>query len=69
MTRQEHLAWCKRRALDILKTGNISEAAASFMSDMGKHEETQNPLTAPLIMNALMTNNANKMKECIEGFN
>jgi len=71
MTRQEHLNWCKKRALDILKTGNVGEAGASFLSDMGKHEETArgHEITGALIMRELMHGNKESMKKCIEGFN
>ena len=40
MTRSEHLAWCKTRALEYCKVGNIDDALASMLSDLGKHPET-----------------------------
>lgn len=71
MNRQEHLAWCKRRALEYLKTGDIQQCAASFMSDMNKHEETAKgmELTNMLIMHELFRPNVESMKKCINGFN
>ena len=39
-TRAEHLAWCKARALEYVELGELSQALASFMSDLGKHPET-----------------------------
>jgi len=41
-TRDEHLAWCKKRALEYVDSGNFKEALASMLSDLGKHPETQN---------------------------
>lgn len=41
MTREEHLAWCKERALEYLDRGEIKEAVTSMLSDLGKHEETR----------------------------
>lgn len=42
-TREEHLAWCKKRALEYLDHGDIQGAFSSFASDMGKHPETKIP--------------------------
>jgi Tfp pilus assembly protein PilF len=41
MTRQEHLDWCKKRALEYLDQGDVANAVTSMMSDMSKHEETR----------------------------
>ena len=38
MTREEHLEWSKARALEYLP-GDPEQAAASFVSDLGKHDE------------------------------
>lgn len=71
MTRQEHLQWCKNRALELLNLGDISQAAASFMSDMRKHPETESgiELVKALIMMELMSPNKESMRRCINGFN
>jgi hypothetical protein len=37
MTRAEHLAWAKERALEYLP--DVPQAVASFSSDLGKHDE------------------------------
>ena len=39
MTRQQHIAWVKQRALSFARVGNVEEALASYISDMGKHPE------------------------------
>ncbi len=41
MTRAEHLAWCKQRALEYADRGDVSQAIASMTSDLGKHPETE----------------------------
>lgn len=40
MTRSEHLAWCKERALDYVEGGDLMQAFMSMQSDMRKHAET-----------------------------
>ncbi len=40
MNREQHLAWCKGRALQYLDRGDYGQAIASMGSDLGKHEET-----------------------------
>ena len=42
MTRQEHLEWCKQRALVYCDIDDLTQAFASFTSDMEKHDETAN---------------------------
>jgi hypothetical protein len=39
MTRAEHLAWAKARALDYVEAGDLASAVASMISDLGKHDE------------------------------
>ena len=39
-TREEHLAICKRRALEYLDAGDVHNAVASMLSDLSKHDET-----------------------------
>jgi len=41
--REQHLAWCKERAIRYLEPdrGSVAEAAASFMSDLSKHPGTR----------------------------
>jgi hypothetical protein len=49
MTRDEHLARAKERALVYLEAGNPSMAIASLTSDLRKHEETNTLLTQPVL--------------------
>lgn len=39
MTRDEHLAWAKKRALEYLDAGDLLNAVASIGSDLDKHPE------------------------------
>jgi hypothetical protein len=41
ISREEHLAWCKARALEYVHEGDLADAVASMISDMGKHPETE----------------------------
>ena len=38
-SREEHLAWCKERALEYAYNYELENAVASMVSDMGKHPE------------------------------
>ncbi len=40
MNRAEHLQWCKDRAMEYVKAGDLQQAVTSMLSDLGKHEET-----------------------------
>jgi hypothetical protein len=70
MTRAEHLAWCKERALAYIGINN-SDALASMLSDLGKHTETNGHAAIPLgVMMAAMgqLENDDEMRKFIEGF-
>ena len=40
MTRKEHIKWCIARAEECLDRNELTEAIASFVCDMTKHQET-----------------------------
>jgi len=72
MTRQEHLDWCKGRALEYVKANDLTNAYASMTSDLGKHPETENYPAIQLGMMLLMANQLNtpaEMEKFINGFN
>lgn len=72
MNRQEHLQWCKDRALAYVTDGDLSSAIASFASDMGKHDETRNHSALPLMSQMMFSGNlstADQVTKFIEGFN
>ena len=72
MTRQEHMDWCKTRALQYVDSGDLNGGFASMVSDLEKHPETQNHAAIQLGMMLLMGGHLGtqpKMKKFIEGFN
>lgn len=72
MERREYLQWCKDRALEYVKNGDLKNAFASFQSDMSKHPETSSHMvlemgTMLLIGGHLST--AREMTDWITGTN
>jgi len=71
MTRAEHLAWCKSRALELLDAGNVTEAFTSMMSDLSKHPDTDNHSGCQLGMLLLISGclaSPDQMRRFLEGF-
>lgn len=71
-TRAEHLAWCKKRALEYCDMGDTTNAWASMASDLGKHPETDGHAAIELGMMLLFSGRLNsvaEMRKFIEGFN
>ena len=56
-TRAEHLKWCKDRANECLDKDNPTEAIACFISDVGKHPETEKIASSPLWAVGMMSAN------------
>lgn len=72
MTRAEHLAWCKQRALEYADQGDVQGAFASMSSDLQKHAGTANHIGIQLGMMQLMggmLSMPDQMRHFIEGFN
>jgi len=73
-TRQEHLAWCKQRALAYLDQSppDLKEGFASMSSDLEKHPETQghigNVMGVMMLLNGQL-NTVEAMRDFIEGYN
>ncbi len=68
-TREEHMAWCKRRALEYLPN-NPLEAMTSMISDLTKHPETKGHAglrISPMFYGA--HNDQQAVRRWIEGFN
>lgn len=71
MTRAEHLAWTKQRAIDAYDySGKSADAISSLASDFGKHPETAGhvQLTVMLGMATPMTTRQ-QVVNFINGFN
>jgi hypothetical protein len=72
MTRAEHMAWAKQRALEYLDRKELVSAIASMLSDLGKHPETERsvPMGVMLaIMIMVNTRDPAAVRRFIEGFN
>lgn len=71
MTRDEHLAWCKKRALEYLDAGDLLEAFTSMGSDLSKHPELRNigQMMFPVGMLYVQQHDARQLRRWIEGFN
>jgi hypothetical protein len=54
LTRDEHLAWCKRRALEYVDAGDPTNAVTSMASDLKSHPDTDNPALNGLVMIGMM---------------
>lgn len=78
MTRDEHIKWCKERAIQEFdyyqKTSGTKDAiqngCTSMASDIGKHEETRSKsLQSLCIMQAMLIKSRQEFVNFINGFN
>ena len=72
MTRTEHMDWCKYRANQYIKDGDLVNAFASMTSDLSKHPDTKSHIGIKLGLMQMMggmLNTPEKMHHFIEGFN
>jgi hypothetical protein len=69
-TREEHLAFCKQRALEYLDAGDVTNAIASMMSDLRKHDETRgiNQFIAEMGLAIVVEQDPQQARRWIEGF-
>ncbi len=70
MTREEHLAWAKQRALEYLDRHDVVNAVASMISDLGKHDELKSLGLAmgPAGMMHALRADEREVRRWIEGF-
>lgn len=72
MTRAEHLAWCKERALQYVAAGDTRQAFASMVSDLRKHDGTADHAGMQLGGMLLLGGHLDapeQMRDFIRGFN
>lgn len=74
MNRNEHMRWCKERAMEYVNMGDNSQALASMASDLGKHPETSSSsdMASTLGIGLLMAGQLATIEQgrkFIEGFN
>ena len=71
MTRDEHLSWCKKRALEYIDQGDPLNGLTSMMSDLRKHEETKEHPGIPVCVQLMMfgaSEDVNSARQLINGF-
>lgn len=71
-TREEHLAWCKQRALEYCEAGDLRQAFASMTSDMRKHPDTSSHPAIELGFQMMLMgqlDSQEQMRKFILGFN
>ena len=72
MNRQEHLQWCKDRALEYVDIGDLPQALASMSSDISKHPETACTHISKIGLQMMMIGELStpeKMRKWINGYN
>lgn len=72
MTRAEHLAWCKQRAIAYIEAGDYKQALTSMLSDMRKHPETEKHVglqMGVMLMISGHLSSPEEIRKFIEGFN
>jgi hypothetical protein len=60
LTRDERLAWCKRRALEYVDAGDLRHAVASIVSDLKAHPDTDNPALNGLAIGMMYVKDGDK---------
>jgi hypothetical protein len=69
MTRDEHLAWCKAQAYELVEQGELAKAVASMVSNLSKHRQTKPRLILiQLGMMYLADMDQRAIERWIEGF-
>lgn len=70
LNREEHLKWCKGRALAYLDQYRLQDACASMVGDLAEHPETKNANPYLLSLGILLATNGDYegMRRWIEGF-
>lgn len=69
VTRNEHLAWCKKRALEYVDAGDLLNAVTSMGSDLSKHPETScNPFLLMVGAMDAQEGDVHAVRRWIEGF-
>jgi hypothetical protein len=70
ITRAEHIAWCKERAMEYVAAGDPHNALNSLVSDLRKHPDTENhgalDLGLMLLLGGFLTTHA-EILDWIEG--
>jgi hypothetical protein len=70
MNREDHLAWCKKRALEYLDNGEIADAMASMGNDLMQHPELEGTAQRLMLLGVVyaMNQDSQGARRFIEGF-
>jgi hypothetical protein len=66
--RQKYIAWCKARATEYVKAGDLANAVASMVSDMSKREDTRPPDVLLMLGVLEVQNGTAAVQRFIDGF-
>lgn len=72
MTRSEHLAWAKQRALEYVDAGDLTSAVASMGSDLQKHDRFNAEMVEFMMADAMLfqiRRGPDAVRAWINGFN
>jgi Tfp pilus assembly protein PilF len=70
MNRDEHLAWCRERALEYLNRGDYQNAVTSMLSDLAKHREwADSPVLSTMALLYMVSPTIDTARRIINGFN
>jgi hypothetical protein len=73
MTRDEHLAWCKKNALEYLDRGDVRQGFTSMLSDLSKHPELKDHMGGKIGVGFMLLpgwiDNDREVRRWIVGFN
>ena len=69
-TREEHMIWCKMRALEYVDAGKLDNAVASMGSDLRKHPETDNTPSFLIVLGVQeIERGTEAVRRWVNGFN
>ena len=72
MNRNEHVDWCKQRALEYIEQDDLASALASMGSDLNKHPDTEGHPGIQMDIMLLaggQLDRPDQMRKFIQGFN
>ena len=73
LTRKDYVKWCKGRAIKLAETGDLKNAVASMISDLGKDNRTKDlgelmPMLFMIVMPDIVSGNKEAVIKWINDF-
>lgn len=65
-TRQQHIDWVKKRALELARAGHVIKAMDSITSDLQKHPETKGHLAPELALQLYLAGKLSTSEEMVK---